>query len=831
MVLPSLRITFFFIFLSHLCFGQISISYPTERIVFQRDNDNKANITIAGYFSGCIDRIEARFVPRTSGQGVEAPVGGGWTTIQENPRSGNYYGAMEVTGGWYRLEVRAILDNAETSSSTINRVGVGEVFVVAGQSNATGGDNNANGPAAADDRVNSVDFQNVNTNNSPVIQPYSSLQLPCPEFVHLDALTKTAPFGNYAWCWGSFGDKLVEKLNVPVMIFNAGWSSTGIRNWKESIPVNGNTTSDFSFQFPAGMPFGHLRITLNNYLAQLGVRAVLWHQGETDNLVSRSREAYLSDIREVIQATRDLSGKQNLAWVVARASRYTVNSASRTWQPVIDAQNDVIGLGSNGADPNYKMASVFPGPETDAYFDETYRSDQVHFAGQGLLSLADWWVEKLDNSFFSNATPYAATPPPHVQVSTPQNNDVTFTGPSGWNQYQWMNSGNCNSSIATTQTWTANSGNYQLKVTDILNNVVFSPKVQVPAAMTPSMLAGENQSAQQEISNGTNTLLATDCKIVSLLTPETNASAISQTVTGKVYIDATVQSYSSIPYLQRHYDFQLSNGNTALSSSMTLFFTQSEFNSFNAASNIDLPQDANDATGKSNLRIIQFQGTSSDNTANPSTYTGSRSEIVPSSVAWNTTFNSWAVTFNTTSTGGFFVGTTSTPLPVTLKYFRGKVAGSAAELEWETSSETNSAYFEIERSADAISFERIATKSAAGTTRTSQYYTYSDLLKTSGVYYYRLKQVDLDGTSTHSRIISLNISGKDDLLLFPNPVSDNLTIQSESGLDTIEIYNMIGIKVASYHPKASQTTIDLSKFTTGLYLIKANNHFYKIVKK
>ena len=429
----SLRVIIFFILFSTVCSAQVTVTYPANRIVFQRDNSNHASVVIAGYFAGCADRIEARFVPRETGQGVAAPVGGGWATVQENPRSGNFYGSMTVTGGWYKLEVRVIVDNVTTVSTTVERVGVGEVFVVAGQSNATGGDGNTNGPGANDDRVSSIDFQNYNAANTPSIAAYGDIKLPCPEFVHLDALTKTSPFGNYAWCWGAFGDSLVKKIQVPVMIFNAGWSSTGIRNWKESISGTAMTVSDFGFQFPAGLPFGHVRITLNNYIAQLGVRAVLWHQGETDNLVSRTREAYLSNIRDVINATRNLSGKANLAWMVSRASRFNVNGSTRTWQPVIDAQNDVIGLGSHGNDLNYKLAGVFPGPETDDFYDTNYRNaDQIHFTGNGLLALAGWWTKKMDTDFFANSTPYLAAPPANISVSRTETAGCNVTGSIGF---------------------------------------------------------------------------------------------------------------------------------------------------------------------------------------------------------------------------------------------------------------------------------------------------------------------------------------------------------------------------------------------------------------
>ncbi|MCF0058380.1 sialate O-acetylesterase [Dyadobacter sp. CY356] len=828
----SLRVIIFFILFATVCSAQVTVTYPANRIVFQRDNANHASVVIAGYFAGCADRIEARFVPRATGQGVAAPAGGGWATVQENPRSGNFYGSMTVTGGWYKLEVRVIVDNAATVTTTVERVGVGEVFVVAGQSNATGGDGNTNGPGANDDRVSSVDFQNYNAANTPSIAAYADIKLPCPEFVHLDALTKTSPFGNYAWCWGAFGDSLVKKIQVPVMIFNAGWSSTGIRNWKESIPGNALTVSDFGFQFPAGLPFGHMRITLNNYIAQLGVRAVLWHQGETDNLASRTREAYLSDIRDVINATRDLSGKANLAWVVSRASRFNVNGSTRTWQPVIDAQNDVIGLGSHGNDLNYKLANVFPGPETDDFYDTNYRNaDQVHFTGNGLLALAGWWTKKMDTDFFTNSTPYLATPPPNITVSRTETADVTLQAPSGAKTYNWLSSDNCNNSIASSQQWTIASGDYRLKATDNFDNVVLSPIIRVPSSISPASIAKNLDVSQQIITNTANNLLINDCRILGKITPAANSTMISQTLSAKTYVDGTVQTYQNAPYVQRHFDISLNAASTNPAARITLFFLQSDFDAFNQVSSTDIPSNPSDQNGKNNLRVYQISGSSTGNTGAQNSYSGSRTQITPSSIVWNTTLNSWEVSFDMTNTGGFFLGTSNTALPVTLTYFKGNQEGSAAALEWETSAETNSAYFELERSTDAIHFRTITKQLAAGNSTTTERYNFQDISIPAGIYYYRLKQVDLDDSFHYSRVISVKINDKLSVRIFPNPVSDQMTIQSEIEINLVEIINSAGVKLQSNVVKQNSLEVDMSRFPAGLYVIRVNTETFKIVKK
>ena len=470
-----------------VAYGQITITSPSDRIVLQRNKSDNAVVVIAGYAVECFDKVEARFVPIKSNPakaelGSPTPAGGGWATIKNARTCGNFSGSMTLGAGWYRLEVRGIMAGKNPLTGSVQHVGIGDVYLVAGQSNATGGDANPSGPGASEDAVSSVNFRNENGDT------YANLKLPCPEFVHLDKNTTTAPFGNYAWCWGYFGHRMVEKNHVPVMIFNAGWSATGIENWKQSIPANGVTTAWFGARYPEGLPFGHLRIALNSYIAQLGIRAILWHQGETDNFLGTSQEKYKNDLREIIQASRDLSGKPELAWVVARASRYSFGRDgeapySRIAEEIINAQNDVIGTGTHGNDPLYKKNSVFAGPETDPYYNHNYRSDEVHFTGGGLDSLAKFWVKKLDENFFQNSIPYPAIAPANVGISQSGSN-VTFSATDGWSQYNWFGQ-DCIQIQASSPQMTAGQGVYRLKATDFNNNSVFSPALYVPASVLP----------------------------------------------------------------------------------------------------------------------------------------------------------------------------------------------------------------------------------------------------------------------------------------------------------------------------------------------------------
>ncbi|SDD70727.1 Por secretion system C-terminal sorting domain-containing protein [Dyadobacter soli] len=650
---------------AHRIFSQVVVTFPTERAVFQRNNANEADVYIGGYITQAFQRVEARLTPRVPGEGEPLPSDGSWLTLDSQLSAGQFFGSVHLKGGWYQLEVRGVtLGGSISPVTTLARMGVGEVFVVAGQSNATGGDSNPNGPGAAHDQVNSVNFQNFDP-GSASITPYSNVQLPCPEFVHLDANVKTAPFGNYAWCWGSFGDKIYQKFHVPVMIFNGGWSSTGVDNWKQSVDPNGVTVSAFGYTFPAGLPFGHLRLALNNYIAQLGVRAVLWHQGETDNYMEQSGDntynRYLSSLWDVINASRNLTGKPNLAWVVARASRFNVNGATRVSANVVNAQNELInndGLYSN----------VFQGPETDPFYTIEYRHDEVHFRGDGvtpspdgqiysgLIHLANFWADKITPDFLNQSNPYAATSPPVVDATYASGgSQTTFTGPSlpGDHQYNWLMSDDCNNVQNTSQQWTVGAGLYKLKVIDPNRNTVYSPALNV----------------------------------------------------------------------------------------------------------------------------------------------------------------------------------TGTALPVTWQSFNARMAANGrVTLDWATASEMNASHFEVQRSTDSRAFTTVSIVNAAGNSRNTSSYHYEEEFLPKGMYYYRLKEVDADGQSDMTRIVSVRVEGNEMVRVFPNPATDMLVVESGNALNRIDIFNSAGKLVQSTQTGEKAIRLNIANLPKGLYVVSVDGRELKIVK-
>lgn len=172
-----------------------------------------------------------------------------------------------------------------------------------------------------------------------------------------------------------------------------------------------------------------------------------------------------------------------------------------------------------------------------------------------------------------------------------------------------------------------------------------------------------------------------------------------------------------------------------------------------------------------------------------------------------------------------------TPLPVTLTTFSVTNEVNNAHLKWQTTTETNSSHFEIQRSSDSKHFNTIGKVNTAQNTTTLQSYSYADVNLPSGTYYYRLKMVDLDETSSLSRIVTTKIISEDIVNVYPNPVARKLTIKSQTKILNLDIVSSSGRKVYSASPEKSELELDVTNWATGIYVIRLNGIERKFVKQ
>jgi hypothetical protein len=351
----------------------------------------------------------------------------------------------------------------------------------------------------------------------------------------------------------------------------------------------------------------------------------------------------------------------------------------------------------------------------------------------------------------------------------------------------------------------------------------------------PSQLAGAvgvTECATATIS-GTTEFNYTDCDAISVMTPS-GASPIAGSVSACVKIDATVQTAPTLePYVQRHYDITPTTNASTATSTITLYFLQSEFDAFNTARGFyaALPTGAADAAGKSNLRITQYNGTGTA----PGNYTGASTLIDPSdaSIVWNSNLNRWEITFSATGSGGFYVHTGNFVLPVTQLNFRGEQSGSINKLIWSTATEINNRGFELERSADGRNFSSVifvASKAENGNSTTILNYNYNDARPNAGSNYYRLKQVDKDGNYAYSNVVLLSRKVTDITLssVYPNPTDRelNLVITSpRSEKVMIVVTDLTGKIILQRSTQLvtgdNQETLNVQRLAAGTYVIKA----------
>lgn len=323
--------------------SDITITFPTDRGIFQRDSSNKANVTVTVNFADAAN-VEAQVL---NGDTVVS----NWTPLAVDENNASLYtGTIENVpgGGWYQLKVRAKdkSTGAELATTTLERLGVGEVFITGGQSNSC----NFGGKkmSALEDTVSAFNptsdtWQHCD-DSQPDISGYST--------------------GNGGGSpWPTCGDALVKELNVPVGFITTGYGGATIA---ELGSIRYNAIKD-------------ALLSLKSY----GYRAFLIHQGEGDSGISTTTQGqYAASLTQLIEKTRQDAGF-DLPWVVANVS-YTPWAAVANKTAVVNAQKSVC----NNKD-------IFLGPNTDDMLGTLRHTDNLHFSELGLIEHGTRWAKSI----------------------------------------------------------------------------------------------------------------------------------------------------------------------------------------------------------------------------------------------------------------------------------------------------------------------------------------------------------------------------------------------------------------------------------------------------
>lgn len=322
----------------------ITINAPAERQVIQRGADNRADVTISGNVSGAPERIEARVTDPVSG------VGSAWQDINASLASGKFTGVLPavLAGGWYQLQVRTVDHGIANDPVLRDKVGVGDVYVTAGQSNSA----NHGGPAytPTDDRV--VARTSVSGN--------SWVKAADPQPI-------ATSNNNKGSVWSRLGDLLVARTNVPIAFVSVGVGGSQLSQW---------TTGTGNFYDT------RLKPVVQSFPAN-GFRAVLFHQGESDSLASTPTAVYQARLTQLIDQSRADAG-WTIPWYISRASTHPSSSLNQEL-PVTAGQRNVV----------YADPLVFFGPRTDDFHLQAKVIDGVHFNETGFADFAAQWSDTL----------------------------------------------------------------------------------------------------------------------------------------------------------------------------------------------------------------------------------------------------------------------------------------------------------------------------------------------------------------------------------------------------------------------------------------------------
>ena len=163
--------------------------------------------------------------------------------------------------------------------------------------------------------------------------------------------------------------------------------------------------------------------------------------------------------------------------------------------------------------------------------------------------------------------------------------------------------------------------------------------------------------------------------------------------------------------------------------------------------------------------------------------------------------------------------TVQTVLPIELSKFDAKAQQKSTLLTWTTASEKDNASFAIQHSTNGTDFSTISEMKGQGTSNVATAYNYQHSTPSVGINYYRLAQVDLNGTTTYSPIRSVEVGKKGSFAIKTNLVQNNLVVISSDNEETqLSIVNTSGQLVLTTKVQGEQA-IDVSSLSSGLYFV------------
>lgn len=345
----------------------LHVTSPLDYEVFQRQTKLEGVVLMQGRAAAGADRVEALVADGTLG-------GKRWRPVALDRSTHEFRDAMKAhSGGFYSVRVRAFTGSRVIAQAEIAHVGVGEVFVIAGQSNSTNYGEVRQTPETGKVSTFSGTEWRLADDPQPGVQDGSSKGSFIP----------------------AFGDAMYRRYGVPIGVASVGHGSTSVRQWlpkgenAEVMPTmgkyivkgeDGALTSD-------GTLFEGMMKRIDE-LGPHGFRAVLWHQGESDADQplehTISAETYRRMTVKVIDSARKRSGWE-IPWFVAQVSYHTPADQGN---PAIRAAQKSL----------WESGVALEGPDSDtltiAYREKNGQG--THMNAAGLKAHGELWAQAVE---------------------------------------------------------------------------------------------------------------------------------------------------------------------------------------------------------------------------------------------------------------------------------------------------------------------------------------------------------------------------------------------------------------------------------------------------
>lgn len=376
-----------------------------------------------------------------------------------------------------------------------------------------------------------------------------------------------------------------------------------------------------------------------------------------------------------------------------------------------------------------------------------------------------------------------------------------------------------------------NGGSYEVIVMD--ENACRDTLSNISTEPTPDFtgVGGSGTTKTCKIPNYNDWYYVVDASNNPIMAIKPNGNDLGS-ITATVYNQSDAFTFGDQSYMERHFVITPENQPTS-DVGIRLFYSQSELDNLKDAAEAT-PSEGDDINTDIDIAILKYNGPTEDGVLDTSDATSAL--IIEQSDNGNVSLQKYFEYSISGFSEFWFKGKPfGVTLPVEFVNFNAQPYEENVLISWATGAEINNDYFQVEKSKDGVKFEAIHTLLGQGNSTQLTNYHFTDNSPNEGINYYRIKQVDFDGTTSYTDIQIVQFNEESNLFIAPNPISSTFQIfgsQDGNSQLTIQIVNANGNLV--YNETTNDQSVDISHLTKGLYTVSlitdAGTTFHRVLK-